>query len=195
MRMAVQVKKGFSNLSNHLKSQNCYGPQRIKAAYEREMNKKKGDIDELQLSNKGRVVTKWMNLILFEHLPLSKLSSKAFLGIMNPDDRPLVPCPKTMRRYMMNLTELTEKVLIRDLPEKFALEHDGWSHNGTHYLALFAVFSDKRGNVRDALLSMSPLAGQAIIVAGRVHFESDSGDEGGTGSGSTSDRVAEGQCV
>lgn len=187
MVMGVQAKKGYSNLFNHLKSNSCYGEERAKAAYARAMNEK-ADVDDLRLANKARVVSKWMNLILFEHLPLSKLTSKHFAGIMNAEDRPLVPCPKSMRRYMMNLTELTEKVLRRELPEKFALEHDGWSHNGTHYLAVFAVFTDKRGNVRDALLSMSPLAGRAIIDALRVDVDSDSEDFDGSSGGNVEDR-------
>ncbi|ETV83487.1 hypothetical protein H257_04208 [Aphanomyces astaci] len=53
-------------------------------------------------------------------------------------------------KYMHALCAHVERKIASQLPDQFALVHDGWSHGSTHYLAIFATFpsSDPIGYTR-----------------------------------------------
>ena len=46
----------------------------------------------------------------------------------------------TLEKYMHLLTKKVEKVIARDLPDKFALITDGWTSGSTHFLGVVACY-------------------------------------------------------
>ncbi|RHY57120.1 hypothetical protein DYB38_014335, partial [Aphanomyces astaci] len=64
-----------------------------------------------------------------------------------------------------------ERKIASQLPDQFALVHDGWSHGSTHYLAIFATFpsSDPIGYTR-TLLAFAPINDEESLSAD-AHYE------------------------
>jgi hypothetical protein len=46
---------------------------------------------------------------------------------------------ETLKIQMGTVVEVMEKYLAKKLPKKFGVAFDGWSEDGVHYLAVFAV--------------------------------------------------------
>ena len=104
----------------------------------------------------------WMGLIINGLLPFSAAESKVFRRNVKHD----APCLETFMKYMSLLTEVVENKISSFLPLKFTLVFDGWSHNSTHYLAVFASYpapTEKGYAVR--LLTVSPLIDESNLSA------------------------------
>ena len=63
----------------------------------------------------------------------------------------------TLEKYMHLLTNKVEKVIARDLPDKFALITDGWTSGSTHFLGVVACYPSHDQDFETALLAFSPL--------------------------------------
>ncbi len=58
---------------------------------------------------------------------------------------------------MSKLTKRVESKISRILPDKFVLLFDGWTENGTHFMAIFASYpSDTKLGYATNLLDFSP---------------------------------------
>ncbi|ETV86973.1 hypothetical protein H257_01991 [Aphanomyces astaci] len=70
-------------------------------------------------------------------------------------------------KYMHALCYHVERKIASQLPDKFALVHDGWSHGSTHYLAIFATFpsSDPIGYTRTAAIVKNPEFEDGVVNA------------------------------
>ena len=67
-------------------------------------------------------------------------------------------CRSTFMKYFHILIPKVESSIATELPAKFAIVHDGWSHNGTHYIGIFAAYSLSPGDdCYKPLIAMSPL--------------------------------------
>ena len=74
-------------------------------------------------------------------------------------------------KYLNLVTEATEKKISKQLPCKFALMFDGWSHMSTHYVAIFASFNGPDEKCKTALLTFSPLLDESHLnAAGHVQL-------------------------
>ena len=62
---------------------------------------------------------------------------------------------ETLTKYMQRGTEMVEKSITDDLPNKFAVVFDGRKRFGVHSLALFAVYK-KQGKKKVVLLAIAP---------------------------------------
>ena len=51
----------------------------------------------------------------------------------------------TLIKYLKMVTEAVEKEVIMNLPSKFGVIIDGWKEGTTHYIALFASYSNSSG--------------------------------------------------
>ena len=52
-----------------------------------------------------------------------------------------------------------ESSIATELPAKFAIVHDGWSHNGTHYIGIFAAYSLSPGDCFKPFIALVPALG------------------------------------
>ncbi|KAG6963735.1 hypothetical protein JG688_00008029, partial [Phytophthora aleatoria] len=61
---------------------------------------------------------------------------------------------ETLRRVMDAVTRAVERSIAAELPERFGLVFDGWSHDSEHFIAVFAcVFLLKIYLLDDSLLA------------------------------------------
>ena len=63
----------------------------------------------------------------------------------------------TLEKYMHLLTNKVEKVIARELPDKFVLIVDGWTSGSTHFLGVVACYPSHDQDFETALLAFSPL--------------------------------------
>jgi hypothetical protein len=65
-------------------------------------------------------------------------------------------CEETLTHDKENVTKAVERRIGLDLPLKFGVLLDGWTHCSEHYLAVYACY-EKRGVRCCPLLSMAPI--------------------------------------
>ncbi|RLN84615.1 hypothetical protein BBJ28_00021286 [Nothophytophthora sp. Chile5] len=65
-------------------------------------------------------------------------------------------CVETLLRVMERLTQIVERYIAAEMPERFGLILDGWSHASEHFLAVFACY-EAGGKIKTLLLCMAPL--------------------------------------
>ncbi|ETP12765.1 hypothetical protein F441_11904, partial [Phytophthora nicotianae CJ01A1] len=75
---------------------------------------------------------------------------------------------KTLRENMESLTKAVEVHVGNEMPDKFGLMLDGWTHGSEHYLAVFGCYETRAGP-RYLLLSLAPIV---IDATGRFDAES-----------------------
>lgn len=97
----------------------------------------------------------WMELIVDNLLPISSCENSKLLPHVKYDKVDT----DTFKKYLKLLTKLVEKKIKSQLPDKFCLTFDGWSHQGTYFIALFATFSCAKSSngYKAQLLGFSPL--------------------------------------
>lgn len=98
-----------------------------------------------------------------EGLPVEKVASKHFRknSCLSPISQ------NTFTKYMGLATKQLEADITALLPDKFALVFDGWTHENakTHYMAMFASFTDTDGKPVRCLLSFSPFKDETSYTA------------------------------
>ncbi|KAG6606563.1 uncharacterized protein IUM83_14307 [Phytophthora cinnamomi] len=67
-------------------------------------------------------------------------------------------CVETLVGAMDSLTRVVERSIAAELPDRFGLLLDGWTHASEHFIAVFA-FHEIGGVRKTPLLSMAPLLG------------------------------------
>ncbi|CAB9523289.1 Inherit from NOG: AvrBs3 and PthA family of transcription activator-like effector proteins [Seminavis robusta] len=154
------VKSGYQNFNTHLRSKGCLGPKK----YQRELEKvKKGGQVQTVLtdspffriaSDEDEDVHDLLRLIIEENLPLDITEKPIWRASLKFQH--FVSC-KSLRKYIGNLVQINEeKLKLKKLPARFAVNSDGWTDKKTHYNAMFAVFM-KGTALNVYLLSVSPL--------------------------------------
>ncbi|ETO68385.1 hypothetical protein F444_14763 [Phytophthora nicotianae P1976] len=76
-------------------------------------------------------------------------------------------CRNTLRANMESVTKAGEKKIADEMPDKFGLLLDGWSHGTEHYLGVFACYETPSGP-QYPLLSLAPIV---VDSAGRFDAE------------------------
>ncbi|ETV74064.1 hypothetical protein H257_11375 [Aphanomyces astaci] len=109
----------------------------------------------------------WLHWITMSMLPFSFVSNTLARRYTKLD-----PISRTsFMKYMHALCAHVERTIASQLPDQFAIVHDGWSHGSTHYLAIFATFpsSDPIGYTR-TLLAFAPINDEESLSAD-AHYE------------------------
>ncbi|KAG3191495.1 hypothetical protein PC128_g10914 [Phytophthora cactorum] len=97
----------------------------------------------------------WLELLIKCNLPLSFCESKLAQRYSN-----LKPISvQTLRRVLEAVTRAVERSIVAEMPERFGLVFDGWSHASEHYVAVFAWY-EVAGEVRCPLLCMASLVNE-----------------------------------
>jgi hypothetical protein len=63
---------------------------------------------------------------------------------------------ETLKKYLLQLTKTVEGTITQSLPEYFGIILDGWSEGSTHYVAIFACYSED-STAKYPLLAIAPL--------------------------------------
>ena len=64
---------------------------------------------------------------------------------INGNERPI--SRNSVANYVDHLTAKVKDRIKEELPNKFGVYFDGWTHNGEHYTAMFAAWTNKSGGV------------------------------------------------
>ena len=94
------------------------------------------------------------------NIPLSELDNTITRSMLKT--KPL--SSKTMRKYILSLLPYVENKIASVLPDKFALEFDGWTSGFTHYIAIFASYCVD-GVQNETLLALAPLLNEESLDA------------------------------
>ncbi|KAF0706983.1 hypothetical protein AaE_013834 [Aphanomyces astaci] len=79
---------------------------------------------------------------------------------------------KTLMKWMHAMCRWMENKISETLPESFAIVYDGWTSGSTHYVAMFATFSnDSHRGYEKVLLAMSPMnEEESLSAAAHVQY-------------------------
>ena len=147
---SIRQKKnaGYSNLQSHILT---HEPE-YKSKFEEDRANGGGTLDSFGFINdKTKDMFYWMKWIVDRNLPLHEIEQKWTRSVVSMKSF----SAKTLTKYLTKVTELVEKYIHDDLPEKFAIVFDGWTRHSVHYLAIFAVYL-KNGQKQVVLLAIAP---------------------------------------
>ena len=130
----VQKGTGYSNLTSHVESAHR---QLLNGFLQSSEHDRESKIpDSIFFTPKTVQIYSWIDSVINGLLP--------FTIFEKPVGQPAVKykpiTQKTLMKYIHLLTELVEEIIQKKLPSKFALIHDGWTANQTHYVGMFATF-------------------------------------------------------
>ncbi|KAG6969003.1 hypothetical protein JG688_00005518, partial [Phytophthora aleatoria] len=110
----------------------------------------------------------WLEWILKNNLPLSLCENDAARRYSNLDSI----CVETLVAGMVNLTRAVERIIAGEMPERFGLILDEWSHASEHYIAVYARY-EVHGVVKTPLLCMAPVLNEeeeSLSACGHMEF-------------------------
>jgi hypothetical protein len=116
------------------------------------MKSKDKNNPSLFVNKKGANIFKWLEWIVVTNLPFQFVEhplTKKNCNLESITD-------ETIKKYLLLVTENVEKRIADDLPEKFGIIIDGWKDGTTHYIAIFASYSDGEGEGQYPLLAIAP---------------------------------------
>jgi hypothetical protein len=143
---------GYTNLKNHLCS--CIGDNFLGIYHDLvKSSKDKGRLDSYGFIKKQeKEVYDLINWIVDCNQPISEVDNVVTRDMFKT--KPI--CSKTLRKYLLALSPNVEKVISKDLPDKFELIFDGWTSATMHYVVIFATYM-KDGMHEESLLAVAPL--------------------------------------
>ena len=100
----------------------------------------------------GNNIYNWISWIIEDNLPFSfceRINTRKFTKL----DQISVD---TLMKYIKITTERVEKKVAEGLPNKFGIIIDGWKEGTTHYIAVFASYSEPDGARNYPLLAIAP---------------------------------------
>lgn len=109
----------------------------------------------------------WLEWILRNNLPLSFCENAAArrYSTLNPI------CVETLVSGMTALTKAVERSIASEMPDRFGLIFDGWTHSSEHYIAVYARY-EVDGVPKTPLLCMAPLLeDEEEDLSARGHME------------------------
>lgn len=98
-------------------------------------------------------IQNWIRLVVELNLPLSIVDEPLIRQMTHYD--PI--CSNTLKKHMELLLGKVEQNVKNDLPPKFGILLDGWKHKTWHYVAIFACYSDEKGELKAPLLAFQPI--------------------------------------
>lgn len=144
-RQRVQnPKAGYGNLLNHIKSDH--------KDWEEIMKSQDSKNSSIFINKKGANIFKWLEWIVLADLPFQ--FAEHHLTRKNSSLDSITD--ETLKKYLFLVTENVEKRIANDLPDKFGIIIDGWKDGTTHYIAIFASYSNANDEGQYPLLAIAP---------------------------------------
>ena len=141
-------KKGWTNLRDHIIRDHPDWREEVKQFSNSPF--RQGPI----VTTKAKNIYAWLNCVIMLNHEFSFVDDELTRNYTNLD--PI--CCSTFMKYFHSLIPKVENSIATELPAKFAIVHDGWSHNGTHYIGIFAAYSlSPEDDCYKPLIAMSPL--------------------------------------
>jgi len=137
-------KTGYGNLLNHIKTDH--------QDWEDIMKAKNDKNPSIFVNKKGANIFKWLEWIVTLNLPFQFVEQPVTRKNSSLDSI----TAETIKKYLLLVTENVEKRIADDLPDNFGIIIDGWKDGTTHYIAIFASYSDANGEGQYPLLSIAP---------------------------------------
>ena len=126
----LNPKAGYGNLLNHIKSDH--------KDWEEIMKSQDSKNSSIFINKKGANIFKWLEWIVLADLPFQ--FAEHHLTRKNSSLDSITD--ETLKKYLLLVTENVEKRIANDLPDKFGIIIDGWKDGTTHYIAIFASYSN-----------------------------------------------------
>jgi hypothetical protein len=143
-RRVQNLKSGYGNLIGHIKTDH--------KDWEDVMKAKDKKVPSAFVNRKGANIFNWLEWIVMSNLPFTFVEDP----LTRKQSKYESISDETIKKYLMLVTENVEKRVADDLPEKFGIIIDGWKDGTTHYIALFASYSDENDEGQYPLLSIAP---------------------------------------
>jgi hypothetical protein len=137
-------KTGYGNLVSHIKTEH--------KDWEEIMKAKDNKNPSAFVNKKGSNIFKWLEWIVVANLPFKFVDHPLTKKNSNLES----VTDETIKKYLHLVTENVQKRMADDLPDKFGIMIDGWKDGTTHYIAIFASYSDANGEGQYPLLSIAP---------------------------------------
>ena len=150
---------GYTNLKKHLSS--CVGD--YLTPWQNATNSSRGSLVKF-LKQDEQDVFDLIIWIVHENLPLALIEHACTRKVLKCKP----PTRKTLRKYILQITNLVEKKVAEELPESFALMIDGWTDSTVHYMAIIATYIDKNGTYQETMLACRPLNDQEFLDAPEI---------------------------
>lgn len=158
------VKKGYTNLKNHLRA--CIGED-----YEEQYKSLVSSLNPTAcappssmlgfvVNEKEKSIFQWMEWVAVRDQPLNEIDNELTRKLSKAKS----VSSKSMRKYILSVTESVKKSIAADVPGKFAVLFDGWTLGTTHYVAMFASYI-KDAVHKEVLLACSPLLTETDLGA------------------------------
>jgi hypothetical protein len=115
-----------------------------------------------KISEKVHAIYGWLDWMVSSNLPMSIVENAAFRKFSKLPSCSVV----SIKKYMERVSEKVCEALADELPENFGVAFDGWTDGTTsHYIAMFAVFTDANDAPRCHLLAFQPLLDETDLGA------------------------------
>lgn len=143
-------KSGFSNLRSHLLS--CIGPN-YEQIFREQKTRCNGTLDSFSfVNNRDSHVFDLLEWVIMRNQPLTEIDDPITQRHFNKQRI----SSKSLRKYILNLTHVTEEKVVAEIPNRFGLMLDGWTECRTHYIAIIVIYKTS-DIVRETLLAIAPL--------------------------------------
>ncbi|ETI47087.1 hypothetical protein F443_08620 [Phytophthora nicotianae P1569] len=141
---------GYTNLMQHIRREHPSFAAEMLAATRGETGSLLHYVRNSALNTFG-----WLEWIVLGNLPLSFCESRLSRRYTNLEPISV----ETLRGSLESVTRSVERAIAADLPERFGIIFDGWSHASEHFIAVFAWYEVDEA-IRCPLLSMAPLVNE-----------------------------------
>lgn len=121
--------KGYTNLLNHILSKH-------KEEYD-QMEKQTEPTLDAFIDKKSKDIYGWLNYVLKTNSPISIVDKECVREFSKYGSI----YSKTLRTYMEFLRSRILLEITKELPNMMGIMFDGWSDNGDHYVAIFAIYT------------------------------------------------------
>ncbi|KAG2793829.1 hypothetical protein PC118_g17401 [Phytophthora cactorum] len=136
---------GFTNLMEHIRRERPSFAEEMLAATPGQTGSVVHYVSQTAQNTFG-----WLELLVKCNLPLSFCESKLARRSLKSVS------VETIRRVMEAVARAVERSIAAELPKRFGLVFDGWSHDSEQFIAVFAWY-EVDGAVHCPLLCMAPL--------------------------------------
>jgi len=137
-------KSGYTNLTDHLSSEHAKWREVLARA--KSKTKIVGSMDRFLkpgVIEKYKNIYRWLNWIIKGKLPFMVCENIYFRKYTRLD----AISRNTLMKYMHGVFERLKKKLAKIIPDTFGGIFDGWTCSREHYIAFFATWVTREGNV------------------------------------------------
>lgn len=109
----------------------------------------------VSIDEKAKSIFGWINLIIMRNQPFRIVEDEVFRNAVRFKSTSV----NTVKKYLDLLVRNVEKKVADSLPDLFGIVIDGWTESDTHFVAIFASYSDRFMNdvTHQPLLACGPM--------------------------------------